>query len=67
MDDDAVETGLERVILSILKDHVPGVARDVASAAEVGELKAELAAIHAEIAALREFLKAPHRDAGESP
>jgi hypothetical protein len=55
------------VILSILKDHVPGVARDVASAAEVGELKAELAAIHGEIAALRELLQAPDRAAPESP
>ena len=67
MDDDEVATGLERVILSILKDHVPGVARDAASAAEVGELKAELAAIHGEIAALRELLEAPHQDARESP
>jgi AcrR family transcriptional regulator len=67
MDDDEVATGLERVILSIFEDHVPGVARDVASAAEVGELKAELAAIHGEIAALRELLQAPNRAAPESP
>jgi AcrR family transcriptional regulator len=67
MDDDEVATGLERVILSILKDHVPGVARDVASAAEVGELKTELAAIHGEIAALRELLQAPGRAAPEPP
>jgi len=67
MDDDEVAAGLERVILSILKDHVPGVARDVASAAEVGELKAELAAIHGEIAALRGLLQAPDRAAPEPP
>jgi AcrR family transcriptional regulator len=67
MDDDEVATGLERVILSIFRDHVPGVARDVASAAEVGELKAELAAIHGEIAALGELLQAPDRAAPEPP
>ena len=51
MDDEEVAAGLERVILGILKDHVPGVARDAAPAADVGELKAELAAIRGEITA----------------
>ncbi len=67
LDDDEVASGLERVILSILKDHVPGVAPEVASAADVGELKAELAEMHAEISALRELLTARRQDAGESP
>jgi AcrR family transcriptional regulator len=65
LEDDEVASGLERVILSILKDHVPGVAREVASAADVGELKAELAEMHAEITALRELLTARRQDAGE--
>jgi TetR/AcrR family transcriptional regulator, repressor for neighboring sulfatase len=59
MDDDEVAAGLERVVLGILKDHVPGVARDVVSAAEVGELKSELAAIREEVAALRGLLEPP--------
>jgi hypothetical protein len=67
LEDDEVASGLERVILSILKDHVPGVAREVASAADVGELKAELAEMHAEIITLRELLKARQQDARESP
>ena len=67
LEDDEVASGLERVILSILKDHVPGVAREVASAADVGELKAELAEMHAEIITLRELLTARQLDARESP
>jgi AcrR family transcriptional regulator len=67
LDDDEVAGGLERVILSILRDHVPGVTDGVAPAEELGELKTELAAIHAEIAALREFLTARDGDAAESP
>jgi len=66
LEDDEVAFGLERVILSILKDHVPGVAREVASAADVHELKVELAEMHAEITALRDLLEATQRDAQES-
>jgi AcrR family transcriptional regulator len=62
LEDDEVASGLERVILSILKDHVPGVAREAASAADVRELKAELAEMHAEITALRELLETTQRD-----
>jgi AcrR family transcriptional regulator len=40
MDDAELVDGLERVILGILRDHVPGVARDVAPTAEIGQLKA---------------------------
>ena len=58
MDDDEVVAGLERVILSILKDHVPGVTPDDAPAAETDWLRAELAAIRDEIARLRELLVA---------
>jgi AcrR family transcriptional regulator len=65
LDDEEVAAGLERVVLSILEDHVPGVAREVAPAADVGELKAELAEMHAEIAALRELLETARRDAQE--
>jgi TetR/AcrR family transcriptional regulator, repressor for neighboring sulfatase len=67
MDDDEVAAGLERVILGILKDHVPGVDQEVSSAAEAGELKAELAAIREELAALRELVMAVQRNAPESP
>ncbi len=66
MHEDEVASGLERVILSILEDHVPGVAREAAPAADVGELKAELAEMRAEITALRELLVATQRDAQES-
>ncbi|HEX5643685.1 MAG TPA: helix-turn-helix domain-containing protein [Thermoleophilia bacterium] len=66
MEDDEVASGLERVILSILKDHVPGVASEAASAADVRELKIELAEMHAEITALRELLKARQQSAEES-
>jgi AcrR family transcriptional regulator len=66
MDDEEVAAGLERVILGILREHVPGVARDGAPAAEVGELKAELAVIRGEISALRELLETTQRDAQES-
>jgi TetR/AcrR family transcriptional regulator, repressor for neighboring sulfatase len=66
MDDDEVAAGLERVILGILKDHVPGAARNVVPSAEVGELKAELAAVRGEIAVVRELLEAAHRDVLES-
>jgi TetR/AcrR family transcriptional regulator, repressor for neighboring sulfatase len=66
MDDDEVAAGLERVIVGILKAHVPGVAPHVSSAAEVDELKAGLAAIREELAALRELHTAVHRDARES-
>jgi AcrR family transcriptional regulator len=66
MDDDEVAAGLERVILSILKDHVPGVAREAASAADVHELKVELAEMRAETTALRDLLEATQRDAQES-
>jgi TetR/AcrR family transcriptional regulator, repressor for neighboring sulfatase len=65
MDDDEVAAGLERVILGILKDHVPGVATEAASAADVRELKVELAEMHAEIAALRALLKAGQQSAAE--
>jgi hypothetical protein len=54
------------VILGILREHVPGVVRDGAPAVEVGELKAELAAIRGEITALRELLETTQRDAQES-
>jgi AcrR family transcriptional regulator len=67
MDDDEVAAGLDRVIRSILQDHVPGVASDVAPAPQVGELEAELAAIHAEVAALRQLLETRYRDARETP
>jgi TetR/AcrR family transcriptional regulator, repressor for neighboring sulfatase len=40
MDDAELIDGLERVILGILRDHVPGVAHDVAPTAEIGQLKA---------------------------
>jgi AcrR family transcriptional regulator len=66
LDDNEVAAGLERVILSILKDHVPGVASEAASAADVRELKVELAEMHAEITALRELLKARGQSAEES-
>jgi len=66
LDDNEVAAGLERVILSILKDHVPGVASEAASAADVRELKIELAEMHAEITALRELLKARQQSAEES-
>jgi AcrR family transcriptional regulator len=66
LDDNEVAAGLERVILSILRDHVPGVASEVASAADVRELKIELAEMHAEITALRELLKARQQSAEES-
>jgi AcrR family transcriptional regulator len=36
MDDAELTDGLERVILSILKDHVPGVADEIGAAAEAG-------------------------------
>jgi len=67
LDDDEVAAGLERVIIGILQDHVPGVARDAVPAAEASALKAELAAIRGEIAALRELLEATHRAPQESP
>jgi AcrR family transcriptional regulator len=40
MDDAELVDGLERVILGILRDHVPGVARDVAPTTEIGQLEA---------------------------
>jgi AcrR family transcriptional regulator len=57
VDDTEIADGLERVILSILRDHVPGVAREAAAATDVRELEAELEELHAEITALRELLK----------
>jgi hypothetical protein len=60
-----VAAGLERVILGILKDHVPGVAPQAAVAADVRELKVELAEMQAEIAALRALLKAGQQSAEE--
>jgi AcrR family transcriptional regulator len=65
MDDDEVAAGLERVILGILKDHVPGVAPQAAVAADVRELKVELAEMQAEVAALRALLKAGQQSAEE--
>jgi AcrR family transcriptional regulator len=43
MDDAQLIEGLERVILSILKDHVPGVASGIAATAETGVPEAEQA------------------------
>lgn len=54
--DAELRRGLERVMLSILTDHVPGVARDTAPATDLTELTAELQAIRAELTALRELL-----------
>lgn len=58
MDDAELISGLERVILSILRDQIPGVAYRVAPTMEIADLKTELAAIHKEMAAIRELLAA---------
>ena len=50
MDDAELVDGLERVILGILRDHVPGVSPYVAPAA-IGQLKAELTAVRDEMTA----------------
>jgi AcrR family transcriptional regulator len=55
MDDEELVDGIERVILSILRDHVPGVGRHAAAATPDG-LEAELAAIHHELTSLRALL-----------
>jgi AcrR family transcriptional regulator len=56
MDDAELADGLERVLLSVLSDHVPGVASEGASSTEIEGLKAELAAIRDELAAVRGLL-----------
>jgi HAMP domain-containing protein len=61
MDEAELVDGLERVILGILRDHVPGVARDGAPTAEIGELKAELAAMRDDMAAARKLLTSKER------
>jgi AcrR family transcriptional regulator len=58
MDDAELVDGLERVIVGILRDHVPGVAHHNAGAQENAELSAELAAIRDEMRAIRALLGA---------
>jgi TetR/AcrR family transcriptional regulator, repressor for neighboring sulfatase len=65
MDDSEIEEGLERVILGILKDHVPGMAHEVAATVEPGGLEAELVAARREIAELRATLIAHERAEGK--
>jgi hypothetical protein len=57
IDEAELVAGLERVILGIVRDHVPGVSLDPASA-EIARLKAELTAIREEMTAARELLNA---------
>jgi AcrR family transcriptional regulator len=56
MDDAELANGLERVLLGILKDHVPGAGHEVGPATGSAELSAELAAIRHEMRAIRAIL-----------
>jgi AcrR family transcriptional regulator len=58
MEDAELVAGLERVILGILRDHVPGVADGVSAAVETGGPKAEQAAAYDEPIGRREVHKA---------
>jgi len=58
MDDAELVDGLERVILSILEDHVPGVARGIVASAETSGPEAVQVAMHDESMGLREVRKA---------
>ena len=59
--DAELSDGLERVILGILRDHVPGAGGHAVATVEIGELRAQLAAIRDEMAAIRELLTAEKR------
>ena len=58
MDEAELIDGLERVLLSILRDHVAGAAHELAAASASAELDTELAAIRDEMTAIRALLSA---------